>query len=73
MSQLTSFEKTNNNLDISLHNLYISLREEESKELVSSRVEELRDIFSILVQDPSSHEATDKLIQIANETFFNKT
>ncbi|MDQ6419127.1 hypothetical protein RB620_06705 [Paenibacillus sp. LHD-117] len=71
MSELTSFEKSNDNLDVSLHNLYISLREDKSKDKVLNRVEELHDIFFILVQDPSSHEATDKLIQLSNETFFN--
>lgn len=71
MSELTSFEDVNDDLDISLYNLYISLREEKSKDKVLARIEELNEIFFTLVQDPTSKEATNKLIQIANETFFN--
>ncbi|SEM50067.1 hypothetical protein SAMN05518847_1012 [Paenibacillus sp. OV219] len=71
MSELTSFEDVNDDLDISLHNLYISLREVKSKDRVLARTEELHEVFFTLVQDPSSKEATNKLIQIANETFFN--
>jgi len=71
MSELTSFEKINDDLDISLNNLYISLREEKSKDKVLARIEELHEIFFMMVQDPTSKEATNKLIQIANETFFN--
>ncbi|MNR55996.1 hypothetical protein D3C85_1764790 [compost metagenome] len=70
MSGLTSFEKVNDDLDISLYNLYISLREEKSKEKILARIEELHEIFFIMVQDPTSKEATNKLIQIADETFF---
>jgi len=71
ISELTSFEKLNDDLDISLNQLYISLREERSKDKVLSRIEELREIFSMLVRDPISHEATDRIIQINNDTFFN--
>lgn len=71
MSELTSYEELNDDLDISLHNLYISLREEKSKEKVLARNEELREIFFTMVQDPASKEATNKLIQIAHETFFS--
>ncbi|MNL22805.1 hypothetical protein D3C87_1441650 [compost metagenome] len=71
MSELTSFEKINDDLDISLYNLYISLREEKSKDKVLVRIEELHEIFFKMIQDPASKEATNKLIQIANETFFN--
>ncbi|WP_271755167.1 hypothetical protein [Cohnella sp. JJ-181] len=70
MSELTSYDKVNDDLDIGLHYLYISLREEKSKEKVLARTEELHDIFFMMVQDPTSKEATDKLIQIADETFF---
>lgn len=70
MSELTSYEKVNDDLDISLHYLYISLREEKSKEKVLARTEELHDIFFMMVQDPTSKEATNRLIQIADETFF---
>ncbi|KZS44026.1 hypothetical protein AWU65_28545 [Paenibacillus glucanolyticus] len=71
MSKLTSFEEVNDDLDISLYNLYISLREEKSKDKVLARVEELHEIFSKMLQDPASKEATNKLIQISNETFFS--
>ncbi|MNL62478.1 hypothetical protein D3C87_1865030 [compost metagenome] len=71
MSELTSFEEINDDLDISLNDLYISLREEKSKDKVLARIEELRGIFLMMVQDPTSKEATNNLIQIANETFFN--
>jgi hypothetical protein len=71
ISELTSFEKLNDDLDISLNQLYISLREERSKDKVLSRIEELREIFSILVRDPINHEATDRIIKINNDTFFN--
>lgn len=70
MSELTSYEDINDNLDISLHNLYISLREEKSKDLVLSRVDELREVFNTMVQDPSNQKAIEEIIQIANETFF---
>ncbi len=70
MSELTSYEDINDNLDISLHNLYISLREDKSKDLVLSRIDELRNVFNTMVQDPSNQKATEKLIQIANETYF---
>ncbi|MHA6482910.1 hypothetical protein ACX1C1_13515 [Paenibacillus sp. strain BS8-2] len=70
MSELTSYEKINDDLDISLHSLYISLREEKSKEKVLARTEELHEIFFMMVQDPTSREATNRLIQIADETFF---
>ncbi|KOY17390.1 hypothetical protein [Paenibacillus xylanivorans] len=71
ISELTSFEKLNDDLDISLNQLYISLREERSKDKVLSRIEELREIFSMLVRDPINHEATDRIFQITNDTFFN--
>ncbi|SDK01285.1 hypothetical protein SAMN05428961_101490 [Paenibacillus sp. OK060] len=71
ISELTSFEKLNDDLDISLYQLYISLREERSKDKVLLRIEELREIFSMLVRDPINHEATDRIIQINNDTFFN--
>lgn len=71
ISELTSFGKLNDDLDISLYQLYISLREERSKDKVLSRIEELREIFSMLVRDPINHEAIDKIIQINNDTFFN--
>ncbi|MCZ1267289.1 hypothetical protein [Paenibacillus tundrae] len=71
ISELTSFGKLNDDLDISLYQLYISLREERSKDKVLSRIEELREIFSMLVRDPINHEATDRIIQINNDTFFN--
>lgn len=73
MSELTSYGRINDNLDISLNYLYISLREEKSKDLVLLRVDELRDIFNLLVQDPSSQEATDKIIEITKEVFFENT
>ncbi|WP_141505293.1 hypothetical protein [Paenibacillus luteus] len=72
ISELTSYEDQNDNLDISLYNLYISLREDKSKEKVLSRADELRDVFMMLVTDPASKEATDKLIQITDETFFRE-
>lgn len=71
ISELTSFGKLNDDLDISLYQLYISLREERSKDKVLSRIEELREIFSMLVRDPINHEAIDRIIQINNDTFFN--
>ncbi|OAX49392.1 hypothetical protein [Paenibacillus sp. AD87] len=71
ISELTSFEKLNDDLDISLYQLYIALREERSKDKVLLRIEELREIFSMLVRDPINHEATDRIIQINNDTFFN--
>ncbi|MGZ9584012.1 hypothetical protein [Paenibacillus marinisediminis] len=71
LSELTSFEEINDQLDISLHYLYISLREEKSKNKVLSRTNELREIFNIMILNPDSSEATDRLIQIAEETFFN--
>ncbi|REE68761.1 hypothetical protein A8990_13627 [Paenibacillus taihuensis] len=71
MSELTSFEKANDDLDISLYNLYYSLREEKSKDKVLARIDDLHEVFFKMVLDPASKEATDKLIQIANETFFS--
>ncbi len=71
LSELTSFEKINDNLDITLHHLYISLREEKSKDKVLLRIDELREVFLLLVQEPSSKQATDRLIEITNDTFFN--
>jgi len=50
MSELTSYEGINDNLDIGLHYLYISLREEKSKDLVLSRIDELRDVFNTMVR-----------------------
>jgi hypothetical protein len=70
MAELTSYEKVNDDLDISLHNLYISLREDKSKEKVLARTEELHEIFFMMLQDPTSKEATNRLIRIADETFF---
>lgn len=67
-SELTSYEKQNDDLDISLYNLYLSLREDKSKDKVLSRADDLRDIFAMLVTDPSSREATDRLIRIAGES-----
>ncbi|KRE88284.1 hypothetical protein ASG89_34870 [Paenibacillus sp. Soil766] len=72
ISELTSYEEQNDNLDISLYNLYISLREDKSKDKVLSRADELRDVFTVLVRDPASKEATDKIIQITDETFFKE-
>ncbi|MFC5528881.1 hypothetical protein [Cohnella yongneupensis] len=71
MSELTTYEKKNDDLDISLHNLYISLRENRSKDKVLARVDEVREAFFIMSQDPSSREATNKLIEISNDTFFS--
>jgi hypothetical protein len=71
LSELTSYEDMNDNLDISLHNLFIALREERSKDKVLLRLDELREIFVVLVQDPVNHEVTERLIRINIETFFN--
>ena len=71
MSELTTYEEVNDDLDVSLYHLYLSLREEKSKDLALSRIEELREIFFTLVLDPTSKEATDKLNQINKETFFS--
>lgn len=71
MSKLTSYEDVNDNLDISLHNLYISLREEKSKNKVLARTAELRDIFLKLVDEPTNKEALDNLMKITDETFFH--
>lgn len=71
ISDLTSFEDQNDDLDISLYNLFISLREEKSKDKVLARADELRDAFSILVTEPANKEATDQIIEITDETFFN--
>jgi|GEM_PF-1508746 len=71
MSELTTYEDRNDELDIILHNLYFSLREEKSKDSILSKVDELRDIFLLLVQDPANKEATDKLSLLTNETFFS--
>ncbi|GKU78975.1 hypothetical protein L3i20_v233720 [Paenibacillus sp. L3-i20] len=49
ISDLTSYEEQNDNLDISLYNLYFSLREDKSKDKVLSRAVELRDTFTVLV------------------------
>ncbi|WP_239616816.1 hypothetical protein [Cohnella mopanensis] len=70
LSELTTYEKDNDSLDVCLYNLYFSLREDKSKDLTLSRIDELREIFFLLVQEPTSKEATDKLSQITNETFF---
>ncbi|OXM15877.1 hypothetical protein [Paenibacillus herberti] len=70
ISEITSYEDQNDNLDISLYNLYVALNNDRSKEKVLSRADELRDIFMMLVTNPASKEATDKLMQINDETFF---
>ncbi|SDT43407.1 hypothetical protein SAMN05444162_4276 [Paenibacillaceae bacterium GAS479] len=70
ISDITSYEDQNDNLDISLYNLYVALNNDKSKEKVLFRAGELRDIFMTLRLDPSSKEATDKLMQINDETFF---
>ncbi|MEK3885789.1 hypothetical protein [Paenibacillus sp. PL2-23] len=46
-------------------------RNSGSKEKVLARIDELRDIFFLLVQEPASKEATNKLLIIVDETFFN--
>lgn len=71
LSELTSYEEINDNLVISLYNLFISLREEKSKDLTLLRIEELREIFFELVQDPTNQKSTDRLSQIVSDTFFN--
>jgi len=70
LSELTTYDNVNDDLDISLHYLYVSLREDRSKDETLSRIDELRDIFYKLVQDPSSKDATDRMIKITNKTFF---
>ncbi|MGF7033584.1 hypothetical protein J2T17_004532 [Paenibacillus mucilaginosus] len=69
ISDLTSYEEQNDSLDISLEYLYISLREDKSKDKVLSRADELRDIFLVLMTDPASKEATDKILKITEELF----
>ncbi|WP_379250440.1 hypothetical protein [Paenibacillus sp. GCM10028914] len=71
LSELTTFEDVNDELDVSLHSLYVSLREERSKDKTLLRIDEIREIFSMLVLEPTSKEATDKLFEITKETFFN--
>lgn len=71
ISEITSYEDQNDNLDISLYNFYHALRNDESKEKVLARADEVRDIFTMLFLDPASKEATDKLMQINNDTFFS--
>ncbi|WP_166243114.1 hypothetical protein [Paenibacillus turpanensis] len=70
MAEITTFEANNDDLDIALHNLFIALRNEQSREKVLQRTQELHDLFFKLMTSPDSREATDKLLQIANETFF---
>lgn len=72
LSELTSYADVNDDLDISLHNFFISLREDKSKEKVLLRIEEIREIFFMLNQELTSKEATDKLSQISDETFFSR-
>lgn len=69
MSVLTSYENLNDNLDISLYNLYISLREEKSKNKVLARTDELREIFMKLVNEPSNKDALVSLMKFTDETF----
>lgn len=71
MSELTTYEEMNDDLDVGLHNLYLSLREDKSKDITLSKIDELRDIFLLLVRDPASKEATDQLLLLTNETFFS--
>ena len=71
LSELTSYEEINDSLDISLYNLFISLREDKSKNLVLSKIDELREIFFALVLDPTDKKATDQITQIVSDTFFN--
>ncbi|CAN7249388.1 hypothetical protein LJR153_001080 [Paenibacillus sp. LjRoot153] len=71
MSVLTSYENLNDNLDISLYNLYISLREEKSKNKVLARTDELREIFMKLVNEPSNKDALVSLMKFTDETFFH--
>lgn len=71
MSELTTYGDKNDELDVCLHNLYLSLREEKSKDMTLSNIDELREIFSLLVRDPASTTATDQLSLLTQETFFN--
>ncbi|MFC5528339.1 hypothetical protein [Cohnella yongneupensis] len=71
LSELTSYEEINDSLDISLYNLFISLREDKSKSLVLSKIDEIRKIFFELVQDPTDKKTTDQISQIVSDTFFN--
>lgn len=68
-SGLTTYQKINYDLELSLHQLYISLREDQSMNKVLEHTDELRELFLILVQDPVNREATDKIFRIAEESF----
>ncbi|MFC4099188.1 hypothetical protein [Paenibacillus xanthanilyticus] len=70
IADLTSYEEQNDDLDISLHNLYIALREEKSRAAVMSRASEIRESIALLLVDPANKRATDKLKQLAEDTFF---
>lgn len=67
-SGLTTYQKINYDLELSLHQLYISLREDQSKNKVLEHTDELRELFFILFQDPVNREATDKIFRIAEES-----
>lgn len=71
LSELTTFEQANDDLDISLNNLYIALREDKSKDLTLARIDELRNIFTMLVRNPASKTATERMNWITDETFFD--
>ncbi|MCM3746119.1 hypothetical protein M3223_01985 [Paenibacillus pasadenensis] len=70
ISEITSYEDQNDNLDVSLYNFYHALRNDESKVKILARADEVRDIFTMLFLDPASKKATDKLMEINDETFF---
>lgn len=72
LSDLTSYEEQNDELDVSLYSLFVALREEKSKDKVLARADELREVFKVLVMEPANKEATDQINQITKETFFTE-
>ncbi|ANE46524.1 hypothetical protein SY83_09800 [Paenibacillus swuensis] len=66
LAELTSYEEMNDDLDISLQDLFVKLREGKPEDLTTSRIDELREIFHIMIQNTANPDATDRLMQIAN-------
>lgn len=71
LSKLTTYDDMNDDLDLALDYLYLSLRKEDSKDITLSKIDELREIFYLLIEEPTSKEATDQLLEIVEETYVN--
>ncbi|WP_042166549.1 hypothetical protein [Paenibacillus gorillae] len=63
LSPLTSFERTNDLLDIALHNLYMAMLNPDYRDEIVNNVDLFRELFYTLSRNPKDEGTTNAIIK----------